>query len=59
VKNDDIFVENVDGGYRIWCGVCGEEETIPIPETGMPFPALTAWMDSFRNLHVDCRKTPD
>lgn len=48
------FVENVDGGYRLWCSVCGEEEYVPIAETGMPVEALVAWIKVFDKHHANC-----
>ena len=56
--NKKVFTENVAGGYRFWCAVCGKEEIVKIPETGMPMDAFIAWMRSFESVHRHCQQKP-
>jgi hypothetical protein len=58
-KNKQVYVENVVGGYRMWCAVCGEEEMIPIQPPGMPVKPFTAWMEDFAERHATCRSKAD
>lgn len=50
------YVENIEGGYRMWCEPCGVEEKIPIGLEGMPIEAFLAWCNSFRRRHPERRK---
>jgi len=57
-RNTEVYVENIEGGYRCWCAVCGAEEIIPIPPTGMPIEVLAKWTETFEKLHRDCKRDP-
>jgi len=53
-KNKAVYVETVEGGYRVWCAVCEQEEHIPIPDSGMPPESLCAWLEAFYKRHREC-----
>jgi len=55
-REHKTYVENVAGGYRMWCEPCGAEEKIPIPATGMPFDVFQAWLKSFMRVHPTPRR---
>jgi len=59
-KGDEtIYVSNVAGGYRFFCVVCGKDEVVAIPPTGMPIPVFVTWSKEIEKRHVSCRgKTP-
>lgn len=50
------YIENVDGGYRVWCEPCGVEEKISIAVTGMPIRVFEAWCKDFMRRHPKRRR---